>query len=127
MSDNNLKIKTTQLEPAKIITCMLPDNGIDIKLMRILKQDKAITRVFSVACRGILNLQHVKNRSVKLPEATLSRLLSIIVSEEQADEIFDFIYHTANIAKPNKGIITQETLLGATVYSIPEDVRDEKT
>lgn len=126
MSENDIKVKSTLLEPAKIINCMLPDDGTDIKLMRLLKKNKGITRVSSVACRGVNNLQQVKTRSGKLPEATLYRFLSVVVSEEQADDIFGFIYGVANIGQPNRGIMVQTTLLGTTVYSIPEDVADEE-
>ena len=115
-----------QLSSAKIISCMLPDDGIDIKLMRQLKDNKGLTRVDSIACRGVHHLQQVKTRVGKLPEPILNRFLSVVVSEEQADDIFDFIYQTARIGEPGRGIVLQTTLLGATAYSIPDDVPDEK-
>ena len=126
MSKTNIQIEKVQLESAKIINCMLPDDGTDLKLMHQLKNDKGITRVDSIACRGVNNLQQVKTRSGKLPEPTLYRLLLVIVSEEQADDVFDFIYHTAQINQPGRGVLLQTTLLGATLYSIPSDVADEK-
>ncbi len=125
MPEKMTKLQSIQLEPAKIITCMLPDDGTDIKLMTTLKNEKNITRVESVACRGINNLQIAKTRSGKLPEPSFYRFLSVIVSNEEADDIFDFIYHSANIGQPNRGVLLQTTLLGATAYSMPENVVDE--
>ena len=126
MSNQNIPIKITDLEPGKAIICMLPDDGTDIKLMHLLREDKGINHVTSIACRGINNLQTAKTRRGKLPEPIFYRFLSVIVSEQQADDIFDFIYHTASIGQPGRGAIAQTTLIGATVYSMPEDLADEE-
>ena len=126
MSETNISVHSVQLESAKLINCMLPDDGTDIRLMRQLKNEKSVTRVDSIACRGVHHLQQVKTRAAKLPEATLYRLLSVIVSEEQAEDIFAFIYHTARIGEPGRGMLVQTTLLGATAFSIPADVPDEE-
>jgi hypothetical protein len=42
---------------AKLITCVLPDDGSDKALMRKLRQEKQIINTSSVACRGIAVLQ----------------------------------------------------------------------
>jgi len=127
MSDKKLQLESIQLEPAKILYCMLPDDGTDIALMHQLKNEKDITRVQSVACRGVNKLQEAKTRSGKLPEPALYRMLSIIVSEAQADDIFNFIYHTVKIGQQGHGLLIQATLLSTTAYSMPEDVADEKS
>jgi len=126
MSDTKIQVESVQITSAKIISCMLPDDGTDLTIMRQLKNDKGVTRAESIACRGVHNLQQTKTRTGKLPEPTLYRLLSVVVTDEQADDIFDFIYHNAHIGQPGRGTILQRTLLGATVYSLPEDVPDEK-
>ena len=125
-SNNNRPVESTLLESGKVIRCMLPDDGTDIKLMQLLRSEKGVNRVDSVACRGIPNLQTAKTRRGKLPQPSFYRFLSVIVSEEQADDIFDYIYHTAAIGQPGRGVIIQTTLIGATVYSIPEDMSDEE-
>lgn len=125
MSETNTSIQSVQLEPAKLITCMLPDDGTDIRLMRRLKTEKGVTRVESVACRGVHHMQRAKTRRGKLPEPTFWRLLSVIVSEEQANDVFAFIYDQARIGEPEHGVMMQTTLLGATAYSIPADTPDE--
>lgn len=126
MPDENIQVESAQLESAIVIICILPDDGTDIKLMRQLKNDKAVTRVESIACRGVNNLQNAKTRSGKLPEPALYRYFSAIVTEAQADDVFNFIYHTAQIGQPNRGFMIQTTLLGATTYSMPDNVADEE-
>ena len=113
------------IEAAKSITCMIPDDGTDIKLMQQLKNEMDITRVQSQACRGVTNMQSVKTKSGKLPEPVLFRYLTVVVDEEQADDVFGFIHRVADIGKPGRGILVQTTLLGATSYSLPENVVDE--
>ena len=127
MSEKNIQVKSVQLESAKIIHCMLPDDGTDIKLMRQLKKDKGITRVESIAWSGVNNLQQAKTRAGKLPEPTFYRLVSVIVTDEKADDVFDFIYRNAQIGQPGGGVLLQTTLLGATTYSMPDDVDDEES
>ncbi len=127
MSETNLEIESVQIESAKLIAFMLPDDGTDIKLMRQLKIEKGVIRAESVACRGVHNLQTVKIRRGKLPEATFYRMLSVIVSEQQAEEVFDFIYDKAGMGQSGSSMILQISLSGATAYSVPSDIMDENT
>ena len=122
----NTKSQTTRLEPAKMIVCMLPDDGTDIKIMRQLRKEKDLTRAESTACRGVHNLQAAKTRRGKLPEPTLYRILTIIVTEAEADDVFDFVYEKAQIGQPGRGSLVQTTLLGATRHVMPEDVPEEE-
>ena len=78
MTFDNTNNPTTRLEPAKMIVCMLPDDGTDIKIMRQLRSEKDVTRAESIACRGVNNLQASKTRRGKLPEPILYRILTII-------------------------------------------------
>ena len=125
MTDENTSNPRTRLEPAKIIVCMLPDDGTDIKVMRQLRKEKNVTRAASIPCRGVHNLQLVKLRLGKLPEPTLYRFLSVIVTEEEADDVYDFICNEAKIGQPDRGVLVQTTLIGATRYLLPDDVPEE--
>ena len=125
MTDNNTERPTTRLEPAKLIVCTLPDDGTDIKIMHQLRKEKDVTRAESIACRGVNNLQASKTRRGKLPEPTLYRILTIIVTEAEADDVFDFVYEKAQIGQPGRGIQIQTTILGATRYVMPDDVPEE--
>ena len=108
-----------------MIVCMLPDDGTDIKIMHQLRKEKDVTRAESVACRGIINLQATKTRLGKLPEPILYRLLTIIATEDEADDVFDFVHEKARIDQPGRGALMQTTILGATQYGMPDDVPEE--
>ena len=108
-----------------MIVCMLPDDGTDIKILHRLKKEKDIIRAESVACRGIYNLQTVKSRLGKLPESALYRVLTIIVTEAEADDVFDFVHEKAQIGQPGRGMLTQTTILGATQHTMPNDIPEE--
>ena len=108
-----------------MIVCMLPDDGTDIKIMHQLRKEKDVTRAESIACRGVNNLQASKAKRGKLPEPTLYRILTIIVAEAEADDVFDFVHEKAQIGQPGRGIQVQTTILGATRYVMPDDVPEE--
>jgi hypothetical protein len=126
MTADNTKSPTTRLEPAKMIVCMLPDDGTDIKIMHQLRKEKNINRADSIACRGVPNLQTAKTRLGRLPEPTLYRILTIIVTEAEADDVFDFVYDRAQIGQPGRGALVQTPLVGATRYVMPDDVPEEE-
>jgi len=109
-----------------MMVCMLPDDGTDIKIMHQLRKEKDINRVESIACRGVHNLQAAKTRLGRLPEPTLYRILTIIVTEAEADDVFDFVYDIAQLGQPGRGALVQIPLLGATRYVMPEDVAEEE-
>lgn len=125
MTIDNTNRPTTRLEPAKMIVCMLPDDGTDIKIMHQLRKEKHVTRADSTACRGVHNLQAAKTRLGKLPEPTLYRILTIIVTEAEADDVFDFVHEKAQIGEPGRGVLLQTTISGATRYVMPNDVPEE--
>lgn len=113
------------IQPSKLITCILPDDGTDIDIMKLLHEQKNINRVESHACRGVHNLQESTGFSKKLPVPSLQRILSVIVSEDEADSIFDFIYDKARINRPGGGALVQSTLIGATLQNVNDNSVDE--
>ena len=68
----------------------------------------------------------VRIKRGKLPAPTLVKLIDVIVDEEQADTVFDFIFERANLAQPGRGAMWQAPLIGCTRFALPEDVPDEK-
>ena len=122
---DNIKAPTTRLEPAKMLVCMLPDDGTDIRIMRQLRKEKAVNRAESIACRGINNLRTAKTRLGKLPEPTLYRILTIIVTQDEADDVFAFVHERAQIGQPGRGMLAETSILGATRYVLPDDVPEE--
>ena len=111
---------------AKLITCVLPDDGSDKALMRKLRQEKQIINTSSVACRGIAVLQRAQSKQDRLPVPYLVRMVEVAVAEEEADALFDYIYETAGIGHKGGGTIFMGPLTNMTPFELPKGVPDEK-
>jgi hypothetical protein len=110
---------------ARLISCILPDDGTERRLLRTLRREQGITRVTSVYCRGISVLRDASARRGKLPEPTLLRLVTIVVDADQADALFDRIYALADVHRPGGGALIMTPLTFATPFVLPEGVPEE--
>ena len=111
---------------AKVITCILTDEGQDIELLNALRTEKGIITANTFQCRGFGPRLRKKYR-LKRQDATYSvRVVTIVVPQDQADDLFEYIYYKVNFDHPCPGLIYQNDLLAATPYSLPSGVLDEK-
>ena len=109
----------------KTICGVLPDDGTDKRLLLELRNKQGIVRAGSEITRGIAALGQAKSRRGKLPEPSLVRRIFVICSEDQADEVFEFMFWSAQIDKPGRGALWQQSLIACSPYELPADVPDE--
>jgi hypothetical protein len=126
MDANSVTGRVLPFETCKRIMVVLPNDGTDRRLLKVLRREKGITRADTVSVRAVAALQEAKTKRGHLPEPILARLVTVVVTETEADAVFDYIYAVAKIDRPGGGMVLMERLLGATPFLLPEDVPDEK-
>jgi hypothetical protein len=119
--------RSSEFPACKAIYCILPDDGTDKRVLAELRKKQGVVRAGSATRRGIGALAAVRTKRGKLPESQLVKQLYVFCSEDEADEIFDFIFWSANIDKPGHGGMWQQAVTGCTPYELPADIPDEKS
>jgi len=109
----------------KLITCILPDDGVHRKLLTDLRANRRAVRVSSQSCLGMGGFSDAKARPGTLPDAYLVRIVQIVANVDEADELFEYVHAVAEINRPGGGVMTQVPLIAATHYELPEGVPDE--
>jgi len=110
---------------ARLISCILPDDGTERRLLRWLRDQKGITRANSVYCRVLSGLGEATTRRGKLPEPSLARLVTIVVEAGEADALFDLVYQQGDIHRPGGGSLIMTPLVFATPFVLPQGVANE--
>ncbi len=111
-------------EQSKLITCILP-KGAARTIMAALKSRYGIITANMNFARGVGRLTPLAHRGIG--EQTEKEILTVVVSEEQADEIFTFIYHEAHINRPHGGLMYIHPLQQSVPFSLPDIPVEEST
>jgi len=127
MNDKPVAEKSVPREACKLISCVLPDDGTEKKLIRALRDEKQITRANSISCMGMAVLADARTKFGELPEPILVRKVDVVVPEEKADDLYDYIYEKAHIGRPEGGAIWLGALTLVSPFVLPADVPVEKS
>jgi hypothetical protein len=110
---------------AKLITCILTDEGQDMDLLKDLRAEKGIISANSFQCRGFGPRLRKRYRLKRQDAGYSVRVVTIVVQNDAADDLFEYIYYKVNFDHPCPGLIYQGDLLAATPYTLPAGVLDE--
>jgi hypothetical protein len=111
---------------AKIITCILPDEGQDMALLKMLRARKGIITANTFQCRGFGLRLRRRFKGRRQVAGYSVRVVTVVVQEDQADDLFEYIYYQVSFDHPCPGLIYQGDLLAATPYTLPAGVQEEK-
>lgn len=126
MTSDDMVASMVSGEPCKLICAVTPDDGTDLKLMKVLREKKGLVSASSRNCLTISVLAEAKVKPGKLPEPNLTRITEILVPVALADELFEFVCQHADIERKGGGIVLQRPAPFCTPYSLPDGVPDEK-
>ncbi len=121
------RISDIEGEACKLIVCIIMDSDKrqDLALLKRLRSEKNVIRATTAPCLSSSILVEAKTRPGKLPEPVLARHLQILVSEAEADDVFDFVCENAGIDKYGGGGALVMPAPFGTMYRLPEGVPDE--
>jgi hypothetical protein len=109
---------------SKLITCMLPDDGRAQELIIALKVDKGVITANMFHCRGI-GVMDKPGRFGRVPAPRSVQVVTIVVPDQRAEEIFEYVYEQVDIDRPNGGFMYQMPLMSATPFFLPEGIEEE--
>ena len=86
--------------PHKVITAILP-KGRETELLPRLVEELGIDSFNVSFARGVGRITPLRHRGVG--ETTEKAILTVLVEEERAQEVFEFIFYAADINQPHSG------------------------
>lgn len=106
-------------EEFRVITCIMPAGGA-VDVLRALRQEQGIISACAHHARGI-GTQSLRHRVY----SDEKQVLTALVSAEQADAVFSFLYHAAGLDQPHAGMVMMgRAFRGAGVIPLPEQRAD---
>ena len=101
----------------KAITAILP-KGKARSLVDQLVHEHGVDQVNVHHARGMGKLTPHRHRGVG--ETTEKEVVTVIADADDADELFEFIFFSADINRPHGGLIFMQPTYATTGFSLPE-------
>lgn len=92
----------------KLITCLIP-KGEGVAAITALKDEKQVNSA---------NVYGGRSNLFYTGKDLESETLAVVVAEERADEIFDFLYEKLEIGTPHHGVMFQSPLTSSTEFKL---------
>ncbi len=112
-------------EACKLICAAVKDDGTDLEVLRALRSEKGVLRANSISCLSSSASSEARTKPGKLPQPTMGRLIEILVPDDQAEDVFDFVCGLVVTGELDGGVVWQSPAPFCTGYALPEGVPEE--
>jgi len=106
-----------KLTDVKLITCIVP-KGRAYRLQRALIEEKEIHSANFHRARGMGRFSRVTSQGIG--EQQEKEILEVVVAEDVADELFEYMFYKSEMDQPHGGIIYMTSLPEATEMLTPD-------
>lgn len=108
----------------RMITCIIP-TGRGREILETLRTERNIDTAILAHARGVSQVSGGLNWEVG--DSLEKDIIKLNCHNDEADEIFDYLFDIAGIDRPHGGIIFMEELHCSTEYSLPEIPLENQT
>ena len=109
----------------KLITAVVADDGTDLDLLRALRSQRDVIRASSTSCLGSSITAEARTKPGRLPEPVMVRKVEILVPEDRADDVFEFVCVHSRLTELGRGVVWQTSAPFCTPYELPEGLPEE--
>ncbi len=121
-NEHNTQPAVPNINYTRLITCVLYEGGAE-KVLEMLHH-KGVNEAFYYGVRG--NPIGRASEASGLPEISKTEVLQAVVASDQADYIYNAIYHDFRLDMPGVGTITVNRLTRSSQNVLPEGVAHEE-
>jgi nitrogen regulatory protein PII len=121
-NEHNTQPAVPHINYTRLITCVLYEGGAE-KVLEMLHH-KGVNEAFYYGVRG--NPIGRASEASGLPEISKTEVLQAVVASDQADYIYNAIYHDFRLDMPGVGTITVNRLTRSSQNVLPEGIAHEE-
>jgi hypothetical protein len=121
-NEHNTQPAVPNINYTRLLTCVLYEGGAE-KVLEMLHH-KGVNEAFYYGVRG--NPIGRASEASGLPEISKTEVLQAVVASDQADYIYNAIYHDFRLDMPGVGTITVNRLTRSSQNVLPEGIAHEE-